>query len=71
MKMGAGGSTGGKKGELLETMADHEESINCMCLSVSFIRANILICIEHNTGGRLDAGDRQRGCNGKVVGDQD
>ena len=33
--MGAGGSTGGKKGELLETMADHEESINCMCLSVS------------------------------------
>ena len=31
--MGAGGSTGGKKGELLETMADHEESINCMCLS--------------------------------------
>ena len=35
MKMGAGGSTGGKKGELLETMADHEESINCMCLSVS------------------------------------
>ena len=69
--MGAGGSTGGKKGELLETMADHEESINCMCLSVSFIRANILIFIEHNTGGRLDAGDRQRGCNGKVVGDQD
>lgn len=35
--MGAGGSTGGKKGELLETMADHEESINCMCLSVSSI----------------------------------
>eukprot|EP00090_Calanus_glacialis_P013359 TRINITY_DN219_c0_g1_i1.p1 TRINITY_DN219_c0_g1~~TRINITY_DN219_c0_g1_i1.p1 ORF type:complete len:490 (-),score=146.83 TRINITY_DN219_c0_g1_i1:545-2014(-) len=32
--MGAGGSSGGgKKGELLETMADHEESINCMCLS--------------------------------------
>ena len=37
--MGAGGSTGGKKGELLETMADHEESINCMCLSVSFVLA--------------------------------
>ena len=33
MTMGAGGCTGGKKGELLETMADHEESINCMCLS--------------------------------------
>jgi len=31
--MGAGGSTGGKKGQLLETMADHEESINCMVLS--------------------------------------
>ena len=31
--MGAGGSTGGRHGELLETMADHEESINCMCLS--------------------------------------
>ena len=67
--MGAGGSTGGKKGELLETMADHEESINCMCLSVSFFCANILI--GSNTGGRLDAGDGQRGCNGKVVGDQD
>ena len=39
MKMGAEGSTGGKKGELLETMADHEESINCMCLSVSFVLA--------------------------------
>ena len=69
--MGAGGSTGGKKGELLETMADHEESINCMCLSVSFVSANILICIGSNTGGRLDVGDRQRGCNGKAVGDQD
>ena len=67
--MGAGGSTGGKKGELLETMADHEESINCMCLSVSFISANIFI--ERNTGGRLDACDRQRGCNGKIVGDPD
>jgi len=31
--MGAGSSTGGKKGDMLETMADHEESINCMCLS--------------------------------------
>ena len=30
--MGAGGSTG-KQGGLLETMADHEESINCMALS--------------------------------------
>lgn len=30
--MGAGGSTG-KQGDLLETMADHEESINCMCVS--------------------------------------
>ena len=31
--MGAGSSSGGKKGELLETMADHDESINCMVLS--------------------------------------
>ena len=31
--MGAGSSSGGKKGALLETMADHEESINCMALS--------------------------------------
>lgn len=31
--MGAAGSSGGgKKGQLLETMADHEESINCMVL---------------------------------------
>ena len=32
-KMGAGGSSAGAKGELLETMADHEESINCMVIS--------------------------------------
>ena len=31
--MGAGGSSAGAKGELLETMADHEESINCMVIS--------------------------------------
>ena len=31
--MGAGSSSGGKKGDLLETMADHDESINCMVLS--------------------------------------
>ncbi len=32
--MGAGGSSaGGKKGELLETLADHEESVNCMVVS--------------------------------------
>ena len=33
LTMGAGSSSGGKKGELLETMADHDESINCMVLS--------------------------------------
>jgi hypothetical protein len=31
--MGAGGSSGNKKGLLLETLADHEESINCMVIS--------------------------------------
>merc|ERR1712241_1290917 len=30
---GAGGSTANKAGKLLETMGDHEESINCMALS--------------------------------------
>ena len=69
--MGAGGSTGGKKGELLETMADHEESINCMCLSVSSISFDIRCEMIKPTGGRLYAGDRERGCNGEVVGDQD
>lgn len=69
--MGAGGSTGGKKGELLETMADHEESINCMCLSVSSISFDTRFEMRKPTGGRLDAGDRERGCNSEVVGDQD
>jgi WD40 repeat protein len=31
--MGAGSSSGNKKGQLLETLADHEESINCMVIS--------------------------------------
>jgi hypothetical protein len=33
LRMGAGGSSGNKKGLLLETLADHEESINCMVIS--------------------------------------
>ena len=53
MKMGAGGSTGGKKGELLETMADHEESINCMCLSVSSNSDNILIYEKTQEDGSM------------------
>ena len=31
--MGAGSSSSNKKGQLLETLADHEESINCMVIS--------------------------------------
>jgi hypothetical protein len=31
--MGAGSSSGKKKGQLLETIGDHEESINCMVIS--------------------------------------
>ena len=31
--MGAGGSTANKPGKLLETMGDHDESVNCMALS--------------------------------------
>ena len=31
--MGAGSSSSNKKGQLMETLADHEESINCMVIS--------------------------------------
>ena len=31
--MGAGSSSANKKGQLLETMGDHEESVNCMAVS--------------------------------------
>ena len=53
--MGAGSSSGGKRGELLETMADHEESINCMVLREDlkryyFIRGQ---CSLRRKGGGL------------------